>query len=157
MVYDLTEKSNYVAITAEDDYEDALVIETGYNYIIVTDGDDNVVYAILVETYDDIMVKLYNAVAADAKGTEIDVEAWELAEVKEDAIAALEEYAEAAAAANGCTVEDIQAAVDAEIAKVEAAESVEAVEALVKNDNDKAEFGECIQAIWDAAYAKKAQ
>ena len=157
VVYDLTEKSNYVAITAEDDYEDALVIETGYNYIIVTDGDDNVVYAILVETYDDIMVKLYNAVAADAKGTEIDVEAWELAEVKEDAIAALEEYAEAAAAANGCTVEDIQAAVDAEIAKVEAAESVEAVEALVKNDNDKAEFGECIQAIWDAAYAKKAQ
>ena len=154
VVYDLTEKSNYIAITSEDDYEDALVIETGYNYIIVTDGDDNVVYAILVESWDDVAVELYNAIAKDAKGAEIETA---LPAAKKAAIDALEEYAEAAAAANGCDVEDIQDVVDAQIEKVEAAKSVEAVEALVKNDNDKGEFGECILAIWNAAQAKKAQ
>jgi len=66
VVYDLTEKSNWVAITSVDDYDDALVIETGYNYIIFTDGDDNIVYAILVEDVADVMVDLYNDIAAEA-------------------------------------------------------------------------------------------
>lgn len=72
VVYDLTEKSNYIAITSEDDYEDALVIETGYNYIIFTDGDDYVVYAILVEDVADVMVDLYNDIATEAKGETMD-------------------------------------------------------------------------------------
>ena len=72
VVYDLTEKSNYIAITSEDDYEDALVIETGYNYIIFTDGYDNVVYAILVEDVADVMVDLYNDIAAEAGADTMD-------------------------------------------------------------------------------------
>ena len=77
----------------------------------------------------------------------------DLEELKEDAIAALEEYAEAAAAANGKTVAD--AAIKAELAKqieaVEDAADAEAVEAIVKNEHPN--YGTGILAIWAAASA----
>ena len=148
VVYDLTDKGNYTAITSEDDYEDALTIETGYNYIIVTDGDDTVVYAILVEAWDDVAVDLYNAIAADAKGAVIDTV---LPAAKENGIKALKDYAKAAAEANGCTVADIQSTLDAQVKAVEDAATVEAVEAIVKNENPN--YGTGILAIWEAAVA----
>ena len=78
----------------------------------------------------------------------------DLEELKEDAIAALEEYAEAAAAANSKTVEDaaIKAALAEQIDAVEAAADAEAVEAIVKNEHPN--YGTGILAIWNAAAAQ---
>ena len=89
VVYDLTQKSNYVAITTEDDYEDALTLETGCNYIIVVDDDNTIVYAVLVDSWNDVMVDLFNEICAEKTDFEI------LAAAKTEAIVDLKAEIEA--------------------------------------------------------------
>ena len=62
VVYDISKGTSKNTVTTEDDYEDALVLETGETYILIAD-DDYVVYAILVD--DTITETLYDKITGD--------------------------------------------------------------------------------------------
>ena len=146
VVYDLYKSSRGTyGITDEDDDEEKLTISTDCNYILVTD-DGEIIYAVQVESWDDVAVDLYNAIAAESEKIDTVLPA-----AKEDGIKALKDYAKAAAEANGCTVADIQSTLDAQVKAVEDAADVDAVEAIVKNENPN--YGTGILAIWAAAVA----
>ncbi len=70
VVYDLTKYTNYVGITTEDDYDDALVLETGASYILYTDGEGYIIYAILVESYNDFATDLFYDIGGAAVDTD---------------------------------------------------------------------------------------
>ena len=54
VIYDMYEGRRHIAVTAEDDYEDAFEFETKEEYILVADDDNNIIFAIWVEaTYTD--------------------------------------------------------------------------------------------------------
>ncbi|MBP3319202.1 MAG: hypothetical protein J6K94_04265, partial [Ruminiclostridium sp.] len=111
----------------------------------LTEGD--FIYVIGDEEGGDYQANVIFITDVDVIG---DIEAAELAAAKAEAVEALNDYAAAAAAANGVEVADIQAALDAQIAAVNALTDVEAVEAFV---NTEAPYSASVIAIWEAAVA----
>ncbi len=87
VVYDIDERTSYNRITTVDSYDDALELTTGESYILYTDGDGFIVYAILVENEDDLTAGLFKAIDASAEladgpateGSTVDFEAEEYA------------------------------------------------------------------------------
>ena len=68
VVYDLYKSSRGTyGITDEDDDEEKLTISTDYDYILVVDDNDNIIYAIQVESVSDVAVNLFNSIAAEAQ------------------------------------------------------------------------------------------
>jgi len=142
VVYDIYEGTRYNGITTEDDDDETLTLSKGKTYIFFA-PDKEVVYAVLVD--DVLTMELYDKIAGEGSVTADQAAA----------IAALREYAAAAAKANRIAADhkDVVAALDKEIENVKAAKTADEIEDIVKNDNEKKEFGTGIQNIWDAAYA----
>ena len=142
VVYDINKGTRANTAKTTDSDDETLELTKGETYIFVGDKDEEIVYAILVN--DTMTKKLYDKIADDYSA------------VVAEAVEALEEYAAAAAEYWTVEVEDIQAALDAEIAAVKAMDEAD-IAAYIKNDNDNGEFGTAIWNIWYAAQAAKAK
>ncbi len=125
IVYDLTKDGLSYDITDVDDYDDALTIETGCNYILVTDADKNVIYAIQVESYTDAAAGLY----ADVKGNASDLDA--LGQAKDTAIEVLTAWAAEVETAMGLTKGALDATLAEQVAAVKACTTEDAIAKII--------------------------
>ena len=148
VVYDIDAKSTYNAITTEDSNDDPLELEIGYDYILYTDGEGYVVYAILVEAYNDVTAALYQRI----KGAPADA----LGAAKAAASDSIEEYAASTVGSSWMqanypgvevTVDDIKTTVDSLLKEVDEADKQADIDAVLAK----------YQAELDAAAIKVAQ
>ena len=125
VVYDLEDEGNYISITDEDIYEDKLTIKTGMNYILVVDDDDNIVYAIQVESYDDVAVALYTSIDASAPAVD------ELSKAKADAVKVLTDWAAEVEGAMGLTEGALDDVLAEQLKAVKACDTIQKVAGII--------------------------
>ena len=134
VIYDMYEGRRYTAVTDEDDYEDALTLDRGEDYIMYVDEDDVIIYAVWVAADDVDFTDPARELFAQIQNPAVDAAAKKLAAAQKAAIAAyaelIDETAEVEVAAGRWVEGAADAAKKASAEAIEAMTSVSAIEAM---------------------------